>query len=74
MPYLDRRSFIKMLGAGAIAGSFPALTACSKGKTEDLYSIPQHGNVRILHCTDFHGQLMPVYFREPNVNLGVGDA
>ena len=33
-----------------------------------------NGNARILHITDVHGQLLPVYFREPNVNLGVGDA
>ena len=32
------------------------------------------GDARILHVTDVHGQLLPVYFREPNVNLGIGDA
>ena len=32
------------------------------------------GSARLLHITDVHGQLNPVYFREPNVNLGVGDA
>ncbi len=77
MQKLDRRTFIKMLGAGAAAGGFPWLSACSKGGgniSEDIYNIPAHGNVRILHCTDFHGQLKPVYFREPNVNLGVGEA
>ena len=77
MQKLDRRTFIKMLGAGAAAGSFPWLSACTKGGSnvsEDIYNIPAHGNVRILHCTDFHGQLKPVYFREPNVNLGVGEA
>ena len=76
MRKLDRRTFIKMLGAGAAAGSFPWLSACSKGNgiSEDFYKIPAHGNVRILHCTDIHGQLKPVYFREPNVNLGVGEA
>ena len=76
MRKLDRRTFIKMLGAGTAAGSLPWLSACSKGNgiSEDFYRIPAHGNVRILHCTDIHGQLKPVYFREPNVNLGVGEA
>ena len=30
------------------------------------------GNARILHMTDTHAQLQPVYFREPSVNLGIG--
>ena len=37
-------------------------------------NFPLQGDARILHITDVHGQLKPVYFREPNVNLGVGDA
>lgn len=40
----------------------------------DMYSVPMKGSARVLHITDVHGQLNPVYFREPNVNLGVGDA
>jgi len=40
----------------------------------DLYEVPKFGNVSILHITDVHAQLNPIYFREPNVNLGIGSA
>ncbi len=40
----------------------------------DLYDIGRSGNVRVLHMTDTHAQLLPVYFREPSVNIGVGPA
>ena len=79
MSRIDRREFLKLLSAGAAAGTFPWLTGCSNQAAagvipKDFYKIPKRGNVRILHCTDFHGQLNPVFFREPNVNLGMGDA
>ena len=54
-------------GAGSTAGA----TARSP---EELYDIKPFGNVSIMHMTDCHAQLNPVYFREPNVNLGVGPA
>jgi sulfur-oxidizing protein SoxB len=41
---------------------------------KDIYKLPSFGNARILHFTDCHAQLEPVYFREPNVNIGVGGA
>ncbi|MEE9343859.1 MAG: 5'-nucleotidase C-terminal domain-containing protein [Gammaproteobacteria bacterium] len=49
--------------------------AVTSGKSAtDFYAVPKQGNARILHVTDVHGQLNPVYFREPNVNIGIGDA
>ncbi len=85
MPPFNRREFLKILSAGAAATT---LAACDKSGpdkppidkagvaagTADYYDLPMQGNARILHITDVHGQLKPVYFREPNVNLGVGDA
>lgn len=77
MSQIDRRTFIKLLGLGATATSLSWVMGCAKTaeeSVEDFYSLPMKGNARILHVTDVHGQLLPVYFREPNVNLGVGDA
>ena len=49
--------------------------AKSKSLTpEEFYDLPMKGSVRMMHMTDMHGQLNPVYFREPNVNLGTGPA
>ena len=77
MPKIDRRDFLKVMGLGAAATAVPILSskAFSGPKMPDgFYDLPMKGNVRLLHITDAHGQLKPVYFREPNVNLGVGDA
>ena len=43
-------------------------------KPADLYETPKFGNVCLMHITDCHAQLNPVYFREPSVNLGIGGA
>ncbi len=78
MSKVDRRDFIKIIGLGATAavvpGIYPNKVDASEKMPINYYDIPMKGNVRILHITDVHGQLNPVYFREPNVNLGVGDA
>lgn len=41
---------------------------------DQLYDIPAFGNVSLLHFTDCHAQLLPIYYREPSINLGVGGA
>lgn len=38
------------------------------------YDIPAFGNVSLLHFTDCHAQLPPIYYREPSINLGVGSS
>ena len=82
----DRRDILKLLGLGTAVATVPGLISCTTKDAkivvgtdtlkspEDFYSLPMQGQARILHITDVHGQLNPVYFREPNVNLGVGAA
>jgi sulfur-oxidizing protein SoxB len=67
---LDRRNFLRWLGVAAASGVTPRVALAAD---DDLYDVGRFGNVRILHLTDSHAQLQPVYFREPSVNLGVGD-
>ena len=67
-----RRELMTMLGAGAAAGLLPR-PSCAQART-DIYDIGRSGNVRLLHVTDTHGQTMPVHFREPSVNIGMGEA
>ena len=74
---LGRREFLQMLAvasAGGMALDAPDALAATPGASERLYDMPKFGNVSLLHFTDCHAQLMPVWFREPSVNLGFGDA
>jgi S-sulfosulfanyl-L-cysteine sulfohydrolase len=71
---LSKREFLQVLGAGTVAGMGLGRWANADAATagDALYDVPRFGNVSVLHMTDCHAQLKPVYFREPNVNLGVG--
>ncbi len=69
---MDRRDFLWMLGSASAAGMFTGCT--SAGLRSDPYEASSFGNARILHFTDCHAQLVPIYFREPNVNIGVASA
>ncbi|MBE0612539.1 MAG: thiosulfohydrolase SoxB [Burkholderiales bacterium] len=72
---MDRREFLHVLGMAAACGlPLTAFSARANAQTAArLYDLPRFGNTHLLHFTDCHAQLLPVYFREPNVNLGVAD-
>ncbi len=73
----SRREFMQVLavaGATGMALSHKDVLAAAPGAGERLYDVPKFGNVSFLHFTDCHAQLQPIYFREPNVNLGVAEA
>lgn len=71
---LSKREFFQILGAGAVAGMGMGQYAYADSHTaaNGLYDVPRFGNVSFLHMTDCHAQLLPIHFREPSVNLGVG--
>ena len=71
---MDRRSFLEAMAAAAAAGLPLHSRAALQGDGEKFYELPRAGNVSLLHITDCHAQLLPVYFREPDVNIGVGEA
>ena len=70
---MDRREFLHALAAAAAAGLTLDRHA-SAAQADSIYDLPAFGNVGLLHFTDCHAQLLPVYFREPSANLGVGAA
>ncbi len=73
MNSLGRREFMYLMAA---LGSMPIyanshMRLSPTGKLDDYYKLKPFGNARILHITDSHAQLLPVYFREPSVNIGL---
>ncbi len=70
---LNRRDFIQALAIASVGGmSLHPELASAQAHAKSFYDLPRFGNVHLLHFTDCHAQLLPVYFREPNVNIGVG--
>ncbi|MBB4287698.1 thiosulfohydrolase SoxB [Roseospira goensis] len=71
-----RRDFLRTAAATAILMGGPAgLRQAAARQTlsqADLLRFDPLGQVTLLHVTDVHAQLTPIYFREPSINLGVG--
>jgi sulfur-oxidizing protein SoxB len=67
---VTRREFLQALAVAAAAGA--RLEARAAEAAESLYDLPRLGQVSLLHVTDTHAQLVPTYYREPSVNIGVG--
>jgi sulfur-oxidizing protein SoxB len=73
---MNRRDFLEVLAAASVAG-LPLASSRALAQQTDaqaFYDVPRFGSVSLLHFTDCHAQLLPIYFREPNVNIGIGAA
>ena len=75
---ISRRDFMQVAMAasaiygGSSFGNWARLAAQQAMSQDDLLSFDTFGNVSLIHLTDIHAQLKPIYFREPEINLGVG--
>ncbi|ERP86421.1 5'-nucleotidase [Labrenzia sp. C1B10] len=61
-----------LLGSG-MAGSWSRLMAQQALTEDQLLGMDPKGKLTLVHITDIHAQLKPIYFREPSINLGIGD-
>jgi sulfur-oxidizing protein SoxB len=69
---LSRRDFLQALAFASAGGmSLQSNFVQAQSAAQQFYDLPKFGNVHLLHFTDCHAQLLPIYFREPNVNLGI---
>ncbi len=73
---MHRREFLHTLATASAAGLAldAGIAGAQSADAASFYDLPAFGNASLLHFTDCHAQLNPIYFREPNVNLGVAAA
>ncbi len=77
---ISRRDFMQVaMASSAIVGlsgfgNWSRLAAQQALTQDQLLEFDTSGNVTLIHITDIHAQLKPVWFREPEINLGVGIA
>nr|VFK44953.1 MAG: sulfate thiol esterase SoxB [Candidatus Kentron sp. SD]VFK49654.1 MAG: sulfate thiol esterase SoxB [Candidatus Kentron sp. SD]VFK80375.1 MAG: sulfate thiol esterase SoxB [Candidatus Kentron sp. SD] len=73
---LTRREFLQVAAATTALGLTArpqSILAEGRVTQEDLLAFEPLGQVTLLNFTDIHAQLMPLYYREPDTNLGIGD-
>ncbi len=70
---VGRRDLLKLLAVGATAGLTPRQVEADPSAADRLLEFPPLGNLTLLHLTDSHATLLPVFFREPDTLIGVGN-
>jgi len=77
---ISRRDFLQVsMAASALVGAsgfgnWARLAAQQSLSQDQLLEFDTYGNVSLIHVTDIHGQMKPIYFREPEINIGIGAA
>ncbi len=73
---ISRRDFVQLALATAaiVPAGWTSAFAQQRLTQADLLAFEPMGNVTLVHITDIHAQLRPVYFREPSINLGTGES
>src|SRR5215210_6641837 len=72
---ITRREFLQMLAIASASGLPMNERAGAAVRADSIYDLRKSdSNVTLLHFTDCHAQLLPTYFREPDINLGVNAA
>jgi sulfur-oxidizing protein SoxB len=75
---ISRRDFLQtaalVAASTGFAGRLSHVAAQQAVRQEDLLAFAPKGQLTILHMADSHAQLKPLYFREPSINIGVGEA
>jgi|GEM_PF-3699279 len=72
--FLSRHELLRLIGLAGLVGLNAKSIFAERLLPNDPCKIPRFCSVRLIYLTDTHAQLLPVYFREPNVNLGIGGA
>jgi sulfur-oxidizing protein SoxB len=76
---ITRRDLLTAGSAAALltglgAGRLGRAAAQGRLTSDDLLTFDAVGQVTLIHLTDIHAQLVPVHYREPSINIGVGES